>query len=130
VLHPDGRDVVEHRPDNRHEHLPPVVLLLRQPGQSPYVVQRHGLGGGERRRYAIRSVFGDWDHTSVGGDIERRIELLRAWAVSIDISAATGLVVGGTVSAVGVAHFEGVFHWGLHSSVFICMGATVTAIWR
>ena len=80
------------------------------------------------RRYAVRTVFGDRGHTSVDGDVGRNTKLFRAGAVSIDISAAAGLVVGGTVSAVGVAYFEGVFHRGLHSSVFICMGPTVTAI--
>jgi hypothetical protein len=32
------------------------------------------------------------------------------------------LVVGGAVSAVRVAYFEGVFHRGFHSSVFIAWG--------
>jgi hypothetical protein len=51
--------------------------------------------------------FGDRGHTSVRGDIGRSTELLCAGTVSIDICAAAGLVMGGTVSAVGVAYFEG-----------------------
>ena len=49
-------------------------------------------------------------------DNHQRNELFRAGAVSIDICAAAGLMVGGTVSGVRVAYFEGVFHRGLHSS--------------
>jgi hypothetical protein len=50
-------------------------------------VQGHGLDGRERRRYAVRSVFGDGGRTSVGGDIRRSTKLFRAGAVSIDTIA-------------------------------------------
>ena len=80
---------------------------------------------------SLRGPLGiDRRHTSVGGDIGRNTKVFCARAVSIDISATAGLVVRGTVSAVGVAYFEGVFHRGLHWSVFMSMGPTVTVIWR
>jgi hypothetical protein len=87
----------------------------------------------ERRRGSTTAVGQDaisimTSRTSVGSDIGRGTEPFPAGAVSIDISATAGLIVGGTVSAVGVPYVEGVFHRGLHSSVFICIGPTITTI--